>query len=881
MFQRPTKPAFPARTILLIAALAIALVYLLWNAQQAPSAAQSDEKTEQDEAEKESAEKTDGGLWPAEWFYAVREYPHFSPDVDAYSLGLETARLQENAARSRGGWPGFTAPWTVQGPGNIGARINTIAVHPVNRDIMYIGYSGGGIWKTTDGAATWLPIFDKQNFLSVGDITLDPKNPEIVYAGTGDPNISAYPFIGDGIWKSINGGQTWQHLGLTEARIITKVIVDPSNSNIIYAATMGLPFERTPNRGLYKTTDGGRNWQKVLFVSEDAGVIDLVMSPENHNVLYAAVWDRIRNNKESLVSGNNARIWKTTDGGTTWKKMEGGLPQDAKSRIGLTIDPQNGQRVMASYAGADLTFNAIYETLDGGTTWKKNAAVGLDPYFQGGFAWYFGKIRINPYNAKDIWILGVNTFRSVDGGQSWAFAVGSNNDVHVDHHDITFTDPNAFLLATDGGLYQSTDDGQNWNKIEQIPTTQFYRVAYNPFKSDVYYGGAQDNGTVVGNSFGKNDWTPVFGGDGFQAVFHPTDPKIQYFEFQNGSIFCSVDAGQNFLNGTEGIDDADRKHWDMQYIMSHHNSDIMYTGTYRAYRSFGHPAVWQPISPDLTDGIVFAPRFHTISTLDESVFDPNLLYIGTTDGNVWRGNPGNQNWEKISITLPNRYVSAVKASLNEPDRVFAAHTGYRDNDSTPRLHRSDDRGATWKPIVGDLPNLAINDLQLIPGHQDSLIFAATDGGVYATLDGGKHWERLGFGIPVVPVYDLDLNPSQKTLIAGSHARSIFSFPLDSLRLGADVSVFDPNAIRIPGLMVRPTIASREIGIQVTNLNSSQTAEVVICDLQGKVVWSDTFRAFQRELQPVDISAFPAGIYVAFARVGSRNLGYRKFVVTGE
>lgn len=869
MFQRPTKPPFPTRTILLVAALAAALLYLLFKS------------ADQESTEKETGENTGSGLKPAEWFYAIREYPHFQPDVNAYTNGLKTARQQESAARSRGGWPGFTAPWTVQGPGNIGARINTIEPHTTNPNIIYVGYSGGGIWKTTDGGAAWSPVFDKQDFLSIGDIALDPQNPEIVYAGTGDPNISAYPFIGDGLWKSTNGGQTWQHLGLTEARIITKIIIDPSDSKILYIATMGLPFERNPHRGLYKSVDGGANWQKVLFISEAAGIIDLVISPDNPKVLFAAGWDRIRSNKESIVTGNNARIWKTTDGGTTWSKLTGGLPQNQMSRIGLTIDAKNGQHLMASYAGTDLTLEGIYETFDSGVTWTKNGEVGLDPDIQSNFAWYFGQIRINPYNSKDIWILGVNTWRSTNGGQSWGYATGNGSNIHVDHHDLAFTGPESFLIGTDGGMYQSIDNGVTWTKAEQIPTTQFYRVAYNPFKSDFYYGGAQDNGTLTGNALGRNNWANVFGGDGFQAVFHPTDSKIQYFEFQNGSIYCSTDGGQNFLNGTNGIDPSDRKHWDMQYLMSQHNSDIMYTGTYRAYRAAGHPAAWQAISPDLTDGIVLEPRFHTISALTESALDPNLVYYGTTDGNVWRGNPATQSWEKISAALPDRYVSAVKASLNEPDRVFVSYTGYRDNDFTPRLHRSDDRGATWKSIAGDLPNLAINDIQLMPGHQDSLLFVATDGGVYATLDGGRHWERLGFGMPVVPVYDLDLNPSQKTLIAGSHARSIFTFPLDSLRLGADVSVFDPTTARIPLLLVRPTITDAEIGIQITNMSSNQTAEVLISDMQGRVVWQHTFRAFQRDLHPVDVRNFPPGVYLAFARSSGRNLGYRKFVVSGH
>lgn len=876
MFQRQAKAPFPARNILIIAALVLGFLFFIFKnlQQQAPPAATAPEEKE---GATEAGAKKDAGLWPAEWFYAVREYPTFQPDVDAYAQALAELRRTELAAKPRGNWPGFTAPWTVQGPGNIGARINTIKAHPTDPNILYVGYSGGGLWKTVDGGNNWKPVFDQQTFLSIGDIELDPKNPNVVYAGTGDPNISAYPFIGDGLWKSTDGGQNWQHLGLTEQRIISKIIVDPTNSNILYVATMGLPFERNNKRGLYKTVNGGQSWQQVLFVAEQSGVIDLEMAPNDPKVLYAAVWDRIRNNRESVVSGDNARIWKTTDGGATWNKLGGGLPEGDQSRIGLSIDPLNGNRILASYAGSDLSFRGIYETTNGGLSWTQNQGTGFDTYFQSNFAWYFGKIRINPFNPNDIWALGVYTLRSTDGGRSWDVGVGFDQNVHADHHDMCFLDAQTMLLATDGGLYKSTDNGQNWHKQENIPTTQFYRVAHNPNQPEKYYGGAQDNGTVAGNATGRDAWEHLFGGDGFQAVFHPENPNVFYFEYQNGAIQGTTDGGQSFEDATDGIEGADRRHWDMPYIMSRTNYEVMYAGTYRVYRGTGHVPAWAPVSPDLTDGNVFGGRYHTISTLDESLFDPDLLYVGTTDGNVWTGNPSTQSWDNVSAGLPDRYVSAVKASRNDPDRVFVAMTGYRDNDFSPRLHRSDDRGKTWHAISGNLPNLAINDLQPIVGHQDSVLFAATDGGVYATLDGGKNWERLGRDMPFVPVYDLDFNATQKTLIAGSHARSIFSFPVDSLRLGSDVSAGEVGDRKPPTLNVWPTIAATEINIGVENLLSRQTAIVLISDLSGRIVWQAPFKGFQSRPLSVPIQDLAAGIYVAFARTDGKVWGRRKFV----
>lgn len=860
--------------MLLLLAVVAGMVYVIFKKTNAGPAT---EPEEQEEAGEQS-EKAGGALWPSEWYYAVRNYPDFKPGVQAYTRALEQARgIGVTAARPRGSFPGFGAPWLVQGPANIGARVNTIKVHPTNPDIVYIGYSAGGVWKTTDGGLTWNPIFDDQTFLAIGDIELDPLDPETVYVGTGDPNISGYPFIGDGIWKSTDGGQTWSHLGLTAQRIVSRIIIHPTNPDIIYAATMGLPFERNSARGLYKTVDGGDTWQQILYIGNETGIIDLEMAPNNPNVLYAAAWDRIRNNQESVASGNNARVWKSADGGANWTMMGGGLPQNNKSRIGLAIDAQNGNRLLAMYANDTLTFHGIYVSDNGGQSWSPNSLIGLNPGFQSNFAWYFGKIFINPYNAQDWWALGVTTYRSIDGGQSWFQAVGWGQDVHVDHHDMAFLGPNSFLIATDGGLYRSDDDGNNWYKFENIPTTQFYRVAHNPHLPDFYYGGAQDNGTLGGTDTEMEAWFRIYGGDGFQAVFHPQDPNIFYCEWQNGGIVGTLDGGW-FESATAGIEPSDRRHWDMQYILSQHDPNIFYTGTYRVYAGYGHLPQWTPISDDLTDGNIFGGRFHTISTLHESPINPEILYVGTTDGNVWRGNPLSQVWTNITAGLPNRYVSSVKASPTYANRVYVSHSGYRDNDFSPLLYRSDDQGATWTPIGGDLPALAINDIQVLPGHQDSVLFVATDGGVWGTLDGGQHWERLGTGMPYVAVYDLDINPAEKMLIAGTHARSIMSFPLDSLTIGGDVSTDAPTGPKPPTLSVTPSVADYQTTLAIEHLSLKKNADILIIDLNGRLLGQYELRGGARSERRIDLSGYAPGVYVALARTDGRVWGQKKFVV---
>jgi len=872
MFQRQSRSSFPAANIALLVAVVLGFLYFLLKSAQAQAPQPAAAPTEE-------GGKPTNGMWPQEHFFAARDYPDFAPDLAVYTAALAEAQAEGAVARPRGGFAGFSATWTQQGPANVGARVNTIKVHPTDPKTIYIGYSEGGVWKTTDGGQTWKPIFDNQLMLSIGDIELDPKNPNIVYVGTGDPNISGYPFIGNGLWKSTDAGLTWKYIGLEKQRIITKIIVDPTNSQIIWAATMGLPFETNNDRGLYKTTDGGTTWKQVLFIADQAGVVDIEMAPNNPNIVYAASWDRVRSYYTSIVSGQNARIWKTGDGGTTWTKLGGGLPQNRKSRTGLAIDKTNPNHLVAMYADSTLEFHGLYETFTAGQSWTRMTLSGLDPGFQSNFAWYFGRVFINPFNPQDMWALGVYTFRSTDGGKNWVGAVSATweDETHVDHHDMAFLGPQSFLIATDGGLYRSTDNAQTWQKIENIPTTQFYRVAFNPHLPDAYYGGAQDNGTNRGNKAQINDWEHVFGGDGFQAVFHPTNPNIFYYEYQNGSILGTTDGGDNFQDATQGFGENDRRHWDMQYIISPHDPNVMYAGTNYLYRSESHPATWSPVSDDLTDGIAQGTRNHEISALDESPVVENLLYVGTTDANVWRGNPLTFEWENITAGLPERYVSSVKASPSAADRVFVTQTGYKQNDFTGHVHRSDDRGKTWTDISGDLPNFAVNDIVIMPSNQDSVLFVATDGGVYATLNGGKHWERLGTGMPIVPVYDLVINSAQNTLAAGTFARSIMTFPLDSLESGG-VSTFTPGSTP-PLFSLNPTLATDHLRLTVDYLSSRQTAEIVVVDLAGRPRWQQQFRGGHRYEEQLDVQDFPAGVYVAYVRSEGRVWGQRKFVVT--
>lgn len=799
---------------------------------------------------------------PAEDFFLARNYPDASIDVKAYTRALEEAR---ESISFRQGFTGFEEEWIVRGPANIGARINTAAVHPDNEDIIFAGFSRGGLWRTTDGGVNWESVFDDQLFLAIGDIEFDPSNPDIIYVGTGDPNISSHPGIGNGVYKSQDGGDTWEHLGLVPQCIISQVRVHPQDPNIIFAAAMGLPFERNNERGLYRSNDAGQSWSQVLFISDQAGVIDMALHPTNPDIVYAAGWDRIRNNTESLITGSGAKIYKTTNGGDDWEMLNNGLPLQSIGRIGLAVTPAEPDVVYALYVGNDSQFYDVFRSDDAGDTWNSTQPTGELPGL-GGFGWYFGKIRVNPLDADDFFVLGVDLWRSNNAGLTYSMASPPwwAYEVHADKHDLIYLPSGNIILATDGGLYKSDALTENWEDIESIPTTQFYRVAYNPHLPDHYYGGAQDNGTTGGTDVDEI-WDRIYGGDGFQAAFRPDLPDVMYAETQRGGIVYSDTGGDFWDSGTEGIDGSDRRDWDMPYFISPHNPDVLYTGTYRVYRSSnGIEPFWEPISEDLTDGIILASRYHVITTLDESPVTEGKLYVGTVDANVWRSDDGGVNWNNVSAGLPERYVTSVKASPTDENVVYVAHSGYKDNDFIPHIHRSSNGGDDWEDISGNLPQLAINSIHILPNHQDSILFAATDGGVYGTMNAGESWERLGSNMPYIPVYDMVWNEARNELVAGTFARSIMSYPIDSLLVEpvdtVVVNTEEVAGLERPVLNIFPSPATDMINLEFENIEPGKPYEIAIVDAQGRLVTVFEGSQQQSVKEQIDISQMAAGWY---------------------
>lgn len=816
-------------------------------------------------------EKLAQKMTPNDFFMMQRSFPDPAFDYRAYIRGMREA---VHSIGLRSNFRGFDLEWTTQGPGNIGARVNTLAVHPRNENIIYAGFAHGGVFKTSDGGGSWKPIFDEQPFLSIGDICLDPSDPEKVYVGTGDVNIPGGYFIGDGVYRSTDGGENWESIGLSEMGIISQVLVSPDDSRVIFAAAMGLPSVRDNNRGLYKSTDGGQSWRQVLFVSNQAGVIDLAMRPGNSNVMYAASWDRYRTNYESLVSGTNAAIWKSTDGGENWTKLTNGLPTTEMGRIGLDIFESDPDILFATYVNDQNEFEAIYKSEDAGASWEQIS--GIQNFMDsgefsplGGFGWYFGKMRVNPSDDQDMWLLGVDLWRSKDGGVSWQLATPPwwEYSVHADKHDMVILPSGKVLLATDGGIYQTDLEMETWTDIENIPATQFYRVGYNPHQPDNYYGGAQDNGTSGGNLQFINEWERIYGGDGFQPYFHPTDPAVFYVETQNGNIAVTDNFGGFFQSADQGLGN-DRTNWDTPYFISPHNPDVLYAGTYRLHKSTaGIVPDYQPITPDLTTGI--DDRYYTISTIHESPVREGLLYAGTSDGRVWRVENEGVEIEEISNSLPERYVTSVKASPDFENYVYVTHSGYKWNEYTPRIHRSKSKGTDWEDISGNLPDIAINDVYILPGHKDSVIFVGTDAGVFGTLNGGLEWERLGVNMPAIPVYDLEWNAANNELIAGTFARSIMTYDLN--KISGSVSTKEQQQVvesKNAHVKIYPNPARDFVEVTVFNQEPGKKVELALVNTGGKLLKKEVLNSGGEIKHRLNISGLPPGAY--FVKIKNRH-----------
>lgn len=812
------------------------------------------------------------GLKPFEEFYLLRNYPNMESGAEGYLQALEMTR---SMAGQRGIAPeGFDEPWNNQGPNNIGGRVNTLVRHPADSNMLFSGLTAGGIFKSINGGASWYPVFDDQPALSISFIRIHPTDPSVIYAGTGDPNISSYVFLGQGLFRSHDYGESWSYVGLKEAGILSDLVIHPTNPDTLFVGSMGIPMRRGSERGLYRSYDGGQNWEKVLYLSDEAGITDILINPNDPKTVFACGWHRVRNQAESIVNGNLARVYRSLDGGDTWTTMLNGLPDEPLSRSGLAWS-QGYLYVL--FVGTNQNLKGIYLSKNNGTSWSQ-INTSLDPFslpsnVLGGFGWYFGKIAVNPKNRNDMFVLGVDLWRSTDGGTEWDSSTPPwwEFDVHADKHDLSFYPNGRIDLATDGGAYTSWDGGDSWSDLDNFPASQFYRIALNPHDEGQSTGGLQDNGTVTGWQDPMN-WKRLYGADGFQPVFHPVYPEVIYAEWQGGSLVVTTNSGEDWDDFTEGIDPNDRVGWDAPYFISSHPPHPLYHGTNRVYRNTDHfTAAWLPISDQLTDAVeTFHPGTHVITAMGESPLVSGVVLAGTGDGHMWITQDDGQNWTDVTPGLPKRYVTDCEGSPTSDQRIFVSHSGYRYNEFISHFHRSDNAGQTWIDISGDLPPLGVNTFVIIPNSGDSILFVGTDAGVYGTIDGGTAWYKLGTGMPDVPVYDMAFQASTQTLVIGTHARSMYSLSLEQILEPINTSI-KVN----PGNKSTWWLQTNPVQSQLTLLGGTtqhgQTINLSLIDLQGKILLERSVQFLQGNKRQLDISlpSLTSGLYYVRIQEGEK------------
>ncbi len=686
------------------------------------------------------------------------------------------------------------------GPAVASGRISDFAVNPDNPAEYFVGVACGNLWKTINSGTTWQPVFDGQHSYSIGCVTMDPNNRNVVWVGTGENNSQRSVSYGDGIYRSDDGGKSWKNMGLRSSEHIAKIVVDPRNSNVVYVAAQGPLWGPGGDRGLYKTTDGGKTWKAVLTISENTGVTDIAMDPRDPDVLYAAAYQRRRHVFTLINGGPESAIYKSTDAGATWNKLTSGIPKVDLGRIGLALSPADPDVVYAIIEAADGQ-GGFFRSMDRGASWEKRSSyMTTSPQ-------YYNEIIADPVDVDRVYSLNTFTMVTVDGGKT--FNRLGNKSRHVDDHALWINpkNPDYLLIGGDGGVYESFDRGASWNFKANLPITQFYRVSVDNTKPFYFvYGGTQDNNSMGGPSrttsqmgIVNSDWFVTNGGDGFESQIDPEDANIVYAQAQYGDLVrYNKKSGESMgIKPQEGKDDAPyRWNWDSPLIISPHSHTRLYFAANKLFRSDDRGDSWQVISPDLTRQIdrnklpvmgkvwsvdavsknASTSLFGTIVSLTESPLKEGLIYVGTDDGLVQVTGDGGKNWRKIDkiAGVPDMtYVSCLLASQFDAGTVYAAFDNHKNADFKPYLMKSTDAGKSWKSIAATLPDSGAVYTIAEDFVKPSLLFVGTEFGVFFTVDGGQKWVQLKGGLPTIAVRDIAIQQREIDLVLGTFGRSFY------------------------------------------------------------------------------------------------------------
>jgi photosystem II stability/assembly factor-like uncharacterized protein len=726
------------------------------------------------------------------------------------------------------------------GPANVGGRIAAIAGVDGDPKTVYVGAASGGLWKTVDGGETWASIFDHQSSICIGDVAVSQSNPSVIWVGTGEHNARNSVTWGDGVYKSTDGGATWRHMGLKDSHTIGRIAIHPKNPDIVYVAVLGHLWGPNEERGIYKTTDGGKSWTISKFIDNDTGFVDLKMDPVEPDILYAAAYcvrrGAFSGGNPATFLGPGAGLYKTGDGGKNWEKMANGLPTNVCGRCGLDIYRKDSNVVYAvvqtektptgnaNEGGPPNGMTAIegggvFRSDDKGKTWSFLNTLVPRPF-------YYGQIRIDPNDDKRVYVLGASFFQSDDGGKT--FSTGAKGGVHGDHHALWVNprDSNVMWLGNDGGYYVSVDRAKSFRALRAAPLGQFYGISVDISKPYYVYGGMQDNGCWGGPSAShdpagirQSEWFRCLGGDGFHTQCDPTDANTVYVESQWGGLSRVNVAtkgkgkgGGKGDGGGAGIAPKNlgaRFNWSTPMLVSPHDPKTLYYGGHVLLMSTERGAAWKKISPNLTrgpDAGKSADYGHTLFTIGESPKKKGILWTGSDDGRIFVTKNGGSNWtdvSKIDAVPAERCISRVEPSHFNEAACYVSITRYRNDDRKPYIFKTTDYGETWKDITGDMPDNGSVHVVIESSRNQNLLFCGTEFGLFASLDGGNSWQAMKGGLPTAAVHDLVIHPRDRDLVVGTHGRSIFVIddigPLEQLT---------PEVLAKPGHLfdVRPVAA---------------------------------------------------------------------------
>jgi photosystem II stability/assembly factor-like uncharacterized protein len=686
--------------------------------------------------------------------------------------------------------------WRPVGPAIMGGRIDDFAVDEKNPSLFYVATATGGLWKTVNRGTTFTPVFDDQATNSIGDVTLAPSNPDVVWVGTGESNNRQSSTWGNGVYRSTDGAKTWKHLGLQNTHHIGRIVVHPTNPDTAWVAAAGHLWGPNPERGVYKTTDGGATWQHTLFINNDTGVNDIAIDPQNPQVLYAAAYQRRRTAFGFNGGGPGSGFYKSTDGGSTWRKITQGLPTGDIGRIGIDVYRKDPRVVVIVLEHAN---GGVFRSEDAGETFTKTSSTNPRPM-------YFSQIRIDPNNDKNIWMAGVPMYSSTDGGKTFTTSVITR--IHVDYHAIWINpaDSRHMMVGTDGGIHISYDGGRTMDHVNTIPLAQLYEVHYDMRRPYYVYGGLQDNGTWAGPSatpflrgVTNDDWTRVGSGDGFYVRADPTDWRNLYVESQQGflgRLNQATGERKSIRPSAPAGEPAYRFDWNSPIEISPHNpKKILFAGN-RLFVSYDRGDSWKRSEdlsnrPDRTKmpimGVLPSPRvlslhdgqesFGQIVTISESPRRQGLIYAGTDDGNLQISTDDGKTFTNIVRNVQGvpagTYVNRVLASAHAEGRVYACFDGHRSDDMKPYLFVSEDFGATWRPLSSGLPSDEVVRVVREHPRNADLLFIGTERGLYVSLDRGTSWNKFGMPFPNCRVDDIQIHPRENDLIVGTHARGVY------------------------------------------------------------------------------------------------------------